>query len=190
MRGSGLWSRSREGADGVVHVCYDQTRASGDRNGHAHPSLSPPLILLLSAPPRFSAAPHSLTFPLFAFAYLSRQPGTVLSIPLRRNRKTAMFSYLWGFALLSLAFPSATLASSHHGVPHRRHEAIAHSVSNATETVEREVAALQRRGTTYTNARLTYYDVGLCVTLPLLESHGSWCISVAHVARPTSRVTL
>ena len=71
-----------------------------------------------------------------------------------------MFSSFWSFALLALALPSATLASSHHGVSHRRHEAIAYAVSNATEVVEGEVAALQRRDT-YTNARLTYYDVGL-----------------------------
>lgn len=72
-----------------------------------------------------------------------------------------MFSSLWGFVLLSLALPYATVASSHHGTAHRRHEAIAHAVNNATEAVEGEAAALQRRGTTYTNARLTYYDVGL-----------------------------
>ena len=72
-----------------------------------------------------------------------------------------MFSSLWGFVLLSLALPYATVASSHHGTAHRRHEAIAHAVINATEAVEGEAAALQRRGTTYTNARLTYYDVGL-----------------------------
>ena len=35
-----------------------------------------------SAPTRFSAPPpHSLTLPFFAFAYLSRRPGTLLSIP-------------------------------------------------------------------------------------------------------------
>ncbi|KAI1787903.1 RlpA-like double-psi beta-barrel-protein domain-containing protein-containing protein [Ganoderma leucocontextum] len=72
-----------------------------------------------------------------------------------------MFSSLWGFALLSLALPHTTVASSHQGLSHRRHEAIAHAVNNVTEAAEGEVAALQRRGTTYTNARLTYYAVGL-----------------------------
>ncbi len=72
-----------------------------------------------------------------------------------------MFSSLLGLALLSLALPYTTLASSHGAVPHRRHEAIAaaqNSVANATEVVEH---TLHRRGQTYNNARLTYYDVGL-----------------------------
>ena len=67
-----------------------------------------------------------------------------------------MFSSLISLALVSLALPAATLASSHGPAAHRRHEAIAHAVAdNATEHT------LVARGTTYTNARLTYYAVGL-----------------------------
>ena len=71
-----------------------------------------------------------------------------------------MFSSLLTLAVLAL--PAVTFASSHGHAAHRRHEAIAAAVHNATEAVE-DVAehTLHRRGTTYTNARLTYYDVGL-----------------------------
>ena len=73
-----------------------------------------------------------------------------------------MFSSLLGLSLLSLALPFGATASSHGPAHHRRHEAIAAAVHNATEAVE-DVAehTLHRRDTTYTNARLTYYDVGL-----------------------------
>ncbi|KAI0637156.1 RlpA-like double-psi beta-barrel-protein domain-containing protein-containing protein [Trametes polyzona] len=63
-----------------------------------------------------------------------------------------MFSSLLGFTLLSLVFGAS--ASSHGPAHHRRHESIASQV-NATEQ------HLHRRGQVYTNARLTYYDVGL-----------------------------
>ena len=72
-----------------------------------------------------------------------------------------MFSSLLGYALLSLAVPYSTLASSHHGSAHRRHDAIAHAIQNTTEAVEENVTTLHRRGQVYTNDRLTYYDVGL-----------------------------
>ncbi|KAI0670557.1 hypothetical protein C8Q78DRAFT_1138922 [Trametes maxima] len=69
-------------------------------------------------------------------------------------------SSLLGFALLSLALPFGTVASSHVGpAHHRRHEAIAAQVnSTAANTTETQ---LHRRGQTFTGARLTYYDVGL-----------------------------
>ncbi|RDX48320.1 hypothetical protein K466DRAFT_583769 [Polyporus arcularius HHB13444] len=73
-----------------------------------------------------------------------------------------MFSSLLSFALVSLALPYATVASSHGSANHRRHEAIAaaqHEVTDAVETVQ--TTTLHRRGQTYNNARLTYYDVGL-----------------------------
>ena len=69
-----------------------------------------------------------------------------------------MFSTLLSFALLSLALPYTTLASSHGGASHRRHEAIAAAHQNATEGAH--LVTLNRRQT-YTNARLTYYEVGL-----------------------------
>ncbi|RPD65951.1 hypothetical protein L226DRAFT_566440 [Lentinus tigrinus ALCF2SS1-7] len=68
-----------------------------------------------------------------------------------------MFSSLLSFALVSLALPYAALAS-HGSANHRRHEAIAAAQHNITDAVE---TTLHRRGQTYNNARLTYYDVGL-----------------------------
>ncbi|KAI8998806.1 RlpA-like double-psi beta-barrel-protein domain-containing protein-containing protein [Trametes punicea] len=69
-----------------------------------------------------------------------------------------MFSSLLSFALVSLALPLGAVASSHGAAHHRRHEAIAAHVNNTLNSTE---AHLQRRGQTFTNARLTYYEVGM-----------------------------
>ena len=66
-----------------------------------------------------------------------------------------MFTPLLAVAILSLTLPFNALASTHGAAHHRRHEEIADSVNNATEHT------LNRRGQTYNNARLTYFDVGL-----------------------------
>ncbi|KAJ2998437.1 hypothetical protein NUW54_g7029 [Trametes sanguinea] len=69
-----------------------------------------------------------------------------------------MFSSLLGFTLLSLAAVPLGAVASSHGAHHRRHEGIAahvNATANATEP------HLHRRGQTFTNARLTYYDVGM-----------------------------
>lgn len=72
-----------------------------------------------------------------------------------------MFTSLLSLALLSISLPSA-FASSHGHVAHRRHEAIAAAVHNATDVATNVTEhSLHRRGETYTNARLTYYAVGL-----------------------------
>ncbi|KAI0664986.1 RlpA-like double-psi beta-barrel-protein domain-containing protein-containing protein [Cubamyces menziesii] len=70
-----------------------------------------------------------------------------------------MFSSLLGLSLLSLALPFGATASSHGPAHHRRHEAIA-AHANTTAHVNATGSQLQRRGE-FTNARLTYYDVGL-----------------------------
>ena len=72
-----------------------------------------------------------------------------------------MFSSLLSLAFVALALPSATFASSHGAVSHRRHEAIAaaHHVEDVVSNVTEHT--LDRRDDVYTNARLTYYTVGL-----------------------------
>ncbi|KAI0831120.1 RlpA-like double-psi beta-barrel-protein domain-containing protein-containing protein [Trametes gibbosa] len=65
-----------------------------------------------------------------------------------------MFSSLLSLSLFSLALGAT--ASSHGPAHHRRHEAIAAQVNTTNSTTQ-----LHRRGQTFSNARLTYYDVGL-----------------------------
>ncbi|KAH9854053.1 hypothetical protein C2E23DRAFT_867565 [Lenzites betulinus] len=65
-----------------------------------------------------------------------------------------MFSSLLSITLFSLALGAT--ASSHGPAHHRRHDAIAAQVNSTNSTTQ-----LHRRGETFSNARLTYYAVGL-----------------------------